>query len=82
MTRQEIQKIARQIVADVLYVNVDECTDNADFVEDLGADSLDAIDIIMEVETKFDIAILEGEADNIKTVKDYLDAILKKIPSS
>ena len=82
MTQQEIQKEARQIIANVLGVNVEECSDNADFIEDLGADSLDAVEIIMETETKFDIAIQEGEADNIKTIKDYVDALLKKIPSS
>ncbi len=70
---------ARQIVADVLGIKIEDCLDDSKFTDDLGADSLDAVDIIMAAETKFDIALQEGEADNVKTIRDYLDLIDRKV---
>lgn len=70
---------ARQIVADVLGIKIEDCLDDSKFTDDLGADSLDTLYIIMAAETKFDIALQEGEADNVKTIRDYLDLIDRKV---
>lgn len=82
MTQQKIEEIGRKAIADTLGIPVAECTDDMDIADDLGADSLDAVEMLMAVETRFDIAIQEGEADNIKTVRDYLDLLVKKVQSN
>lgn len=82
MTQQKIEEIGRKAIADTLGIPVDECTDDMDIADDLGADSLDAVEMLMAVETRFDIAIQEGEADSIKTVRDYLDLLVKKVQSN
>ena len=79
MKQIEIREAGRQIVADTLGVSIDECTDDAGLEEDLGADSLDAAEILMAVETKYDITVAEGEADKIETVGDLLDTLVKKV---
>ena len=79
MTRQEIEEIGRKTIADTLGITVDECTDEMDIKDDLSADSLDAVEIIMALETTFDIALKEGEADQVRTVREYLDLLTKKV---
>ena len=79
MTENEIREAGRQIVADTLGVSIDECADDAGLEDDLGADSLDAAEILMAVETRYDIAVAEGEADKIETVGDLLDTLVKKV---
>ena len=79
MPRQEIEEIGRKTIADTLGITVDECTDEMDIKDDLSADSLDAVEIIMALETTFDIALKEGEADQVRTVREYLDLLTKKV---
>lgn len=79
MTRQKIEKIGRKVIADTLGITVDECTDEMDIKDDLGADSLDAVEMLMALETRFDIALKEGEADQVRTVREYLDLLTKKV---
>ena len=79
METKEIEIAARQILADVLRLKVEDCLDESVLTDDLGADSLDAVDIIMATETKFDIALDEGGADNVRTVRDYLDLVVEKV---
>ena len=79
MTEKEIRDAGRQIVADTLGISVEECTDDASLEDDLGADSLDAAEILMTVETKYDIAVEEGRADDIETVGDFLDTLVQKV---
>ena len=81
MTQQEIEKIGRKVIADTLGLPADQCQDDADIKDDLGADSLDAVEMLMTLETRFDIAIQEGEADHISTVRDYLDLLVRKVQS-
>ena len=79
MTEKEIRDAGRQIVADTLGISVDECADDASLEDDLGADSLDAAEILMAVDTKFDIAVEEGRADDIETVGNLLDTLVQKV---
>ena len=65
----------KEVVVEQLSVNADEVKDDAKFVEDLGADSLDVVELVMALEEKFDIEIPDDEAEKIQTVKDALDYI-------
>ena len=68
-----------EIVAEELAVDKDEVTEDSSFIEDLGADSLDVVELVMAFEEEFDVEIPDEDAENIRTVEDavnYLDEIL------
>ena len=65
----------KEILADVLGVKTEEIKAESKFVDDLGADSLDLVELIMSFEDKFGIEISDEEAEKIITVKDALDYI-------
>ena len=65
----------KAIIIDKLGVDEGEVTDNASFTNDLGADSLDTVELIMEFEKEFDIQIPDDKAENIATVKDAISFI-------
>jgi acyl carrier protein len=80
--RQEIQMAAvdekvKQIIVEQLQVDEAEVTPGASFQEDLGADSLDVVELVMQFEEAFDIQIPDEDAEKIKTVKDAIDYIEK-----
>ena len=68
----EITDKVKAIIVDKLGVDEAQVTENAVFTTDLGADSLDTVDLIMEFEKEFDLKIPEDEAENIKTVGDAI----------
>ncbi len=70
----EFEKI-KGIVAAQLGVDEDSITMGTSFVDDLGADSLDVVELIMAMEEEFDIEISDGEAENVKTVGDVVEYI-------
>jgi len=65
----------KAVVVEQLNVNADEVKEESKFVEDLGADSLDVVELVMALEEKFDIEIPDSEAENITTVGDALKYI-------
>lgn len=65
----------RAIIIDKLGVDEGEVTDNASFTNDLGADSLDTVELIMEFEKEFDIQIPDDKAENITTVKEAISFV-------
>ena len=65
----------KEVVAEQLNVGADEVKEESKFVEDLGADSLDVVELIMELEEKFDIEIPDSDAENIATVGDVIKYI-------
>ncbi len=67
----------KEVIVEQLNVNEDEVKPESRFVEDLGADSLDVVELIMALEEKFEIEIPDSEAENIKTVQDVVDYIEK-----
>jgi acyl carrier protein len=78
---QKIYEAVVAIISDKLGVSESEVTENANFVADLGADSLDVVELVMEIEKKFDINIPDQDAEGFKTVGDaveYLSAKLNK----
>ncbi len=67
----------KEVIVEQLNVSPDEVKPEAKFVEDLGADSLDVVEMIMALEEKFEIEIPDSDAENIKTVQDVVDYIEK-----
>ena len=67
----------KEVIVEQLNVSPDEVKSEAKFVEDLGADSLDVVEMIMALEEKFEIEIPDSDAENIKTVQDVVDYIEK-----
>lgn len=65
----------KEIVVEQLGVDADQVTPEANFVDDLGADSLDTVELIMAFEEEFDIEIPDTDAGKIKTVQDVMDYI-------
>lgn len=65
----------KNVIVDQLSVDADEVTLEASFVDDLGADSLDVVDLIMGLETEFDIEIPDEDAEKISTVGDAVEYI-------
>ena len=68
----ELEKL-KEIIADVLNVEVNDITEDTTFVDDLGADSLDIFQIIMGIEETFDIEIDNDDAEQISTVGDAVE---------
>ncbi len=64
----EIAEKVKQIIIDKLGVDDSEVTNEASFTNDLGADSLDTVELIMEFEKEFDVSIPDEQAENIQTV--------------
>lgn len=69
----------RDIIVDQLDVNENDVTMDASIIDDLGADSLDVVDLIMSFEEEFDVEIPDEEVENIKTVGDIVKYIETEI---
>lgn len=67
-----------EIIAEQLNVTKEECVPEASFIDDLGADSLDLVELIMEMEENFDIHIADEELEKIRTIKDVFDFLHSK----
>ena len=65
----------KAIIVDKLGVDESEVTNEANFINDLGADSLDTVELIMEFEKEFDIQIPDDKAENITTVKEAISFV-------
>jgi len=76
---EEVEDKVKGIIAEQLGVELDSVTPAASFTEDLGADSLDAVELIMAIEEAFDIEIPDEEAETMTTPADCVTAIKAKI---
>ena len=74
---KEITEKVKQIISEQLGVEEAEVTPSASFVDDLGADSLDTVELVMALEENFDIEIPDDAAEKIRTVQDAIDYIEK-----
>ena len=63
----------KTIIAEQLQIDADQVTPDASFMDDLGADSLDTVELIMALEEEFDMEIPDSDAEKIRTVQDALD---------
>ena len=75
----DVEKKVKQIIVEQLGVEEQEVTLNASFVDDLGADSLDTVELVMAFEENFSIEIPDEDAEKIVTVKDAVDYIKSHI---
>ncbi|MBE0501446.1 MAG: acyl carrier protein [Desulfuromonadales bacterium] len=70
-----IEEKVKQIVAEQLGVDEGQVTENASFMDDLGADSLDTVELVMALEEEFDIEISDEDAEKIQTVQDAISYV-------
>jgi acyl carrier protein len=70
-----VEERVQKIIAEQLSVSEDQVTSEASFVDDLGADSLDTVELVMALEEEFEIDIPDEEAEKIVSVKDAVDYI-------
>jgi len=68
-----VEEKVKQMVAEKLSVEVEEVVPEASFVDDLGADSLDLVELIMAMEEAFDIEVPDEEAEKLQTVQDAIN---------
>lgn len=71
----EIEARVKQLISEQLGVDLSEIRDETSFVDDLGADSLDTVELVMALEEEFDTEILDEEAEKIATVQDAIEYI-------
>ena len=76
----EFEKL-KEIIAEVLNVDVNEITKDTTFVDDLGADSLDIVELIMALEEEFDLEIPDADAEKVVTVNDVVEYIKDNVQS-
>jgi acyl carrier protein len=76
----EVKTKVHSIIVDKLAVEPGNIKDTSSFTNDLGADSLDTVELIMEFENQFQIQIPDEDAEKISTVQDAVDYIVKKLP--
>ena len=74
----DVSSRVKKIIVNHLGVKEDKIQDNAKFIEDLGADSLDTVELVMAFEEEFNCEIPDDSAEKIVTVKDAIDFIQKK----
>lgn len=77
----EIDAKVKQIIVDQLGVDANEVTEKASFVDDLGADSLDTVELVMAFEEEFDVEIPDEEAEKLQTVGQALEYLKAKLPA-
>ena len=70
-----VEEKVKEIIVDQLGVDENQVTANAAFIEDLGADSLDTVELVMALEEEFDIEISDEDAEKIAKVQDAIDYI-------
>jgi len=75
--KKELVEKVKQLIAEQLGVDESEVTPSASFVDDLGADSLDQVELVMALEEAFDLEISDEDAEAIRTVQDATDYIEK-----
>ena len=80
MEREELLKKIKAIAADKLSISEEQVTPEASFIDDLGADSLDTVELVMALEDEFTLDIPDEEAEKLTTVGKAMDYILANIP--
>ena len=79
MERDEVLSALREVAVEVLSVEPDSVVEEARFKEDLDADSLDIVELVMGLEERFDISVPEEDLENVGTVGQAVDLVLAKL---
>ncbi|MCY4041994.1 MAG: acyl carrier protein [Gammaproteobacteria bacterium] len=74
-----VEERVKKLIVEQLGVNESEVTPEASFVDDLGADSLDTVELVMALEEEFETEIPDEDAENITTVQEAIDYVLKSV---
>ena len=75
MSEKSIEQRVKEIIVEQLGVNADQVTPEAKFIEDLGADSLDTVELVMALEEEFECEIPDEEAEKITSVQQAIDYV-------
>jgi acyl carrier protein len=78
-SRDQVLHDVRQIIAEQLGMSVDSIQESAALEADLGCDSLDIVEITMEVEEQFDISVPDEYGERVRTVRDMVDGVLQLV---
>ena len=78
MSDKSVEQMVKEIIVEQLSVSEDEVVPEASFVDDLGADSLDLVELIMVMEEKFEQEIPDEDAEKLQTVQDAINYISSK----
>lgn len=76
MERDQLLQKIKEIVADKLSISEDQVTEEASFIDDLGADSLDTVELVMALEDEFDMDIPDEDAEKLTTVGKAMEYVL------
>ncbi|MGJ8454842.1 acyl carrier protein [Pseudothermotoga sp. U03pept] len=79
MDKEELMERIKELVAEKLGVDIDEVTADADLIEDLDADSLDLVDLVMAFEDEFGVSIPDEQLEKIRTVRDIFKVLYANI---
>mgnify|MGYP000294519137 FL=1 len=79
MSNDELVQKVKDIIAESLGVKKAEVVSSASFIDDLNADSLDIVELVMTIEKEFDLEIPDDEAEKIRTVQDAVDYIVSHV---
>ncbi len=79
MKKDELFAKIKSIVADKLSISEDQITEEASFIDDLGADSLDTVELVMALEDEFDLDIPDDEAEKLTTVGKAIEYVLNTV---
>jgi len=79
MERAEALDTIKEVAAEVLSVDPDQVTESARFKEDLDADSLDLVELVMGLEERFDIEVPEDDLEGVTTIGQAVDLVLAKV---
>jgi acyl carrier protein len=78
-TSMSVEEKVKNIIVEQLGVDMESVTPEASFIDDLGADSLDIVELVMTMEEEFDLEIPDEDAEKIKTVNDVINYIKAKV---
>ncbi len=78
MSEKSISEKVKEIIVEQLGVNPEQVTESASFIEDLGADSLDTVELVMAFEEVFGVEVPDEDAEKLQTVGNVVDYIEKK----
>lgn len=79
MERDQILNTLREAAVEILGVEADTVVESASFKDDLDADSLDLVELVMALEERLDISVPEEDLENVKTVGDAIDVVSEKV---
>lgn len=79
---EDVEKRVKRVISEQLCVHIHQVTNDAHFVDDLGADSLDQVEVLMALEEEFDCDIPDEDAANMVTVQQVIDYLRSRNPES